>query len=66
VLAGRGGGRRKGFITVVPPSTAQGVPGFAFAVVRRDLLQAAKGNAGSVALDLHEQWAHMSATNQFR
>ncbi|WP_445115909.1 2-aminoethylphosphonate--pyruvate transaminase [Acinetobacter sp. WZC-1] len=37
----------------------QGVPGFAFVVARRKLLQQCKGRARSVSLDLYDQWNTM-------
>lgn len=37
----------------------QGVPGFGFVVVERELLSAAAGRARSVSLDLHAQWRGM-------
>ncbi|MDM8165199.1 2-aminoethylphosphonate--pyruvate transaminase [Roseovarius sp.] len=44
----------------------EGVPGFGFVLARRDALDAAKGNAASLSLDLHAQWAHMEKTGQWR
>lgn len=44
----------------------EGVPGFSFALCRRDALEAAKGNGRSLSLDLHAQWANMEKTKQFR
>lgn len=35
----------------------QGVPGFSFIIVRRDFLEASKGNARTLSLDLYDQWA---------
>lgn len=37
----------------------QGVPGFSFIICRRDLLEASKGKARSLSLDLHGQWETM-------
>ncbi|MEG2357404.1 2-aminoethylphosphonate--pyruvate transaminase [Acinetobacter sp.] len=37
----------------------QGVPGFGFIVAKREQLQACKGLARSVSLDLHDQWNTM-------
>jgi 2-aminoethylphosphonate-pyruvate transaminase len=37
----------------------QGVPGFAFVVCRRREIEAAKGRARSLSLDLHDQWETM-------
>lgn len=39
----------------------QGVPGFGFVIARRQLLEVAKGNARSLALDLYDQWQQMEA-----
>ncbi len=44
----------------------QGVPGFAFVLGRRDLLQAAEDCARSVSLDLHAQWQGFESDGQFR
>ncbi|MEM6847231.1 MAG: 2-aminoethylphosphonate--pyruvate transaminase [Pseudomonadota bacterium] len=44
----------------------EGVPGFGFVIVRKDELRAAKGNAHSLALDVHAQWATMEKTGQWR
>ncbi len=44
----------------------EGVPGLAFAIVRRDALAASTGNAHSVSLDLHDQWRAMEGNGQWR
>jgi 2-aminoethylphosphonate-pyruvate transaminase len=44
----------------------QGVPGFAFVLARRDLLQAAEGCARSVSLDLLAQSQGFESNEQFR
>jgi 2-aminoethylphosphonate-pyruvate transaminase len=44
----------------------QGVPGFAFVLARRDLLEATEGNARSVSLDLLAQWRELEHSGQFR
>lgn len=44
----------------------QGVPGFSFALVRREPLERSEGNAASLSLDLFDQWQAMEATGQFR
>jgi 2-aminoethylphosphonate-pyruvate transaminase len=44
----------------------EGVPGFGFVIVRKDALEAAKGNAHSLSLDVHAQWAAMVKTGQWR
>lgn len=44
----------------------EGVPGFGFVIARKDELEAAKGVSRSLSLDLHDQWASMKATQQWR
>ena len=44
----------------------EGVPGFGFVIARRSELEAARGNAHSLSLDVHDQWAHMEKTGQWR
>jgi len=44
----------------------QGVPGFAFVLARRDLLEASEGCARSVSLDLFAQWKGLENDGQFR
>jgi 2-aminoethylphosphonate-pyruvate transaminase len=44
----------------------EGVPGMGFVISRQDKLEAAAGNAHSLALDLHDQWSYMSKTGQWR
>ena len=44
----------------------EGVPGFAYAIARRDLLHEAEGRSHSLSLDLHDQWQAMERTGQFR
>lgn len=44
----------------------EGVPGFSFALVRREKLEACKGQARTVSLDLFEQWRGLEANGQFR
>jgi 2-aminoethylphosphonate-pyruvate transaminase len=44
----------------------EGVPGMGFVIVRRDVLGAAKDNCHSLAMDLHDQWAYMQTTGQWR
>ncbi len=44
----------------------EGVPGFGFIIVRKSELEAAKGNCHSLSLDLHDQWAVMEKTGQWR
>ena len=44
----------------------EGVPGFGFVIARRAALERAKGNSHSLSLDLHDQWAYMERTGQWR
>jgi 2-aminoethylphosphonate-pyruvate transaminase len=44
----------------------EGVPGFSFVLARRSTLQATKGCARSLSLDLYAQWAGLEANGQFR
>jgi 2-aminoethylphosphonate-pyruvate transaminase len=44
----------------------EGVPGFAFVVVKRDVLMACEGNARSMVLDLVEQLKGFEKNGQFR
>ncbi len=44
----------------------EGVPGFGFTLVRRAALDAAKGQARTLSLDLHSQWDGLERDGQFR
>jgi 2-aminoethylphosphonate-pyruvate transaminase len=44
----------------------EGVPGFGFALIRREALVASAGNAHSLSLDLYDQWAAMERSGQWR
>jgi 2-aminoethylphosphonate-pyruvate transaminase len=44
----------------------EGVPGFAFAICRRDALLASAGRARTVSLDLLAQWRGLESNGQFR
>ena len=44
----------------------EGVPGFSYALCKRDLLTTSKGQSHSVVLDLYEQWIGLEKTGQFR
>ena len=44
----------------------EGVPGMGFALIRKSALEAAKGNAHSLSLDLHDQWVAMEQNKQWR
>lgn len=44
----------------------EGVPGFGFVLAPRDVIANAAGNAHSLSLDVHDQWAYMEKTGQWR
>ena len=44
----------------------EGVPGFSFAICRRDALQASEGCARTLSLDLLAQWQGLETNGQFR
>jgi len=44
----------------------EGAPGFGFAVMRRAALEAAKGNAHALSLDLYDQWQGFERNGQWR
>lgn len=44
----------------------EGVPGFGFILAKKSALEAAKGNSHSLCLDVHDQWAAMKKTGQWR
>ena len=44
----------------------EGVPGMGFVVCRTEALKAAKGNATTLVLDLHDQWQGFEKTGQWR
>jgi 2-aminoethylphosphonate-pyruvate transaminase len=44
----------------------EGVPGFGFVIANRLALEAAKGHARTLSLDLYDQWASMEAQGHFR
>ncbi len=44
----------------------EGVPGMGFAIVRQSALEAAKGNAHSLSLDLYDQWRGFEQNAQWR
>ena len=44
----------------------EGVPGFGFALARKEALAAAEGRCHSLSLDVHAQWAYMEKTGQWR
>ena len=44
----------------------EGVPGFAFALCKKQELEKAKGQARSLSLDLYDQWYGLETNGQFR
>lgn len=44
----------------------EGVPGMGFVIARRDALESSRDNSHSLAMDLHDQWAYMQKTGQWR
>jgi 2-aminoethylphosphonate-pyruvate transaminase len=44
----------------------EGVPGFGFILARRAALEGTRGQARSLSLDLHAQWAALEGDGQFR
>ncbi len=44
----------------------EGVPGFGFIIAKKTALEASKGNCHSLSLDVHDQWANMEKTGQWR
>lgn len=60
--------RRIAFDAVVASANKclEGVPGMGFAIVRREALEEARGQAPSLSLDLHDQWVAMEKNGQWR
>ena len=44
----------------------EGPPGMGFVIVRKSVLEKSAGNSRSLSLDLHDQWAYMEKTTQWR
>lgn len=44
----------------------EGVPGLGFVICRKPALEQSKGNATTLVLDLHDQWANFVKTGQYR
>jgi 2-aminoethylphosphonate-pyruvate transaminase len=44
----------------------EGPPGMGFVFVKKGVLEGCTGNSTSLALDLHDQWAYMEKTTQWR
>jgi 2-aminoethylphosphonate-pyruvate transaminase len=53
-------------VTASANKCLEGVPGVGFALVCREALAAAESNAPALSLDLHDQWASMERTGQWR
>lgn len=60
------GGWNVGCLVASANKCLEGVPGLAFAIVRAALLEASRGCARSLSLDLHAQWAELEHSGQFR
>ncbi len=60
--------RRIAFDAVVASANKclEGAPGLGFAIVRREALEEARGQAPSLSLDLHDQWIAMEKNGQWR
>jgi 2-aminoethylphosphonate-pyruvate transaminase len=57
---------RADFLVSSANKCIEGVPGFAFAICRRESLESCRGQARSLALDLEAQWRGLEANGQFR
>jgi 2-aminoethylphosphonate-pyruvate transaminase len=44
----------------------EGVPGMGFSIIRKEALEACKGNAHSLSLDLYAQWVGLEKSGQWR
>src|SRR5947207_15451374 len=54
------------YVISSPNKCLESVPGFAFVLARRKALEATKGRARSVSLDLLAQWEGLERNGQFR
>ena len=54
------------YLVSSPNKCLEGVPGFSFVLARRAALEASKGRARSVSLDLFAQWEGLEQNGQFR
>jgi 2-aminoethylphosphonate-pyruvate transaminase len=54
------------YLISCPNKCLEGVPGFSFVLARREALEASKGRARSVSLDLVAQWEGLQRNGQFR
>ena len=57
---------RADFLVSSANKCIEGVPGFAFAICRREALESCRGQARSLTLDLEAQWRGLEANGQFR
>ena len=57
---------RADFLVSSANKCIEGVPGFAFAICRREALASCRGQARSLTLDLEAQWRGLEANGQFR
>ncbi|CAM4199296.1 2-aminoethylphosphonate--pyruvate transaminase [Vreelandella rituensis] len=44
----------------------EGVPGFGFVIIHREVLKTSENRSHSLSLDLHAQWSYMERTGQWR
>jgi 2-aminoethylphosphonate-pyruvate transaminase len=51
------------FLISTSNKNIQGIPGFAFVISKKELLNQYKGNAGSLVLDLYDQETCMFSPN---
>jgi 2-aminoethylphosphonate-pyruvate transaminase len=54
------------YLVSSPNKCLEGVPGFSFVLARRETLEATKGRARSVSLDLLAQWEGLEGNGEFR
>ena len=59
-------GSQLDFLVSSANKCVQGVPGFGFAICRRELLEATEGHARTISLDLTAQWRGLEGNGQFR
>ncbi len=53
-------------VILSPNKCLEAVPGMGIVIVRRDVLESAKGRSGSPCLDLHDQWDFLQKNGFFR
>ena len=54
------------FLVASSNKCVQGVPGFGFAIAKRDVLESCEGNARSLCLDMVGQWKDMDKSGKWR